>query len=579
MGLLPNTLLALALFLLAGHSAAQRNLGTINISFPEHPPQSALSNPVNDNFLGISWELSSFDTLWGFTADKLPDAMQNYLHNIRARISNPLRMRIGGNGMDISTYDPDKTDVMLQLTDPDAYFNDIPCTFGPVFFDVLNAMSDKVGDMSYILGLPMRQPEFYDNAVLLAKAAQEKLGDKLDALLIGNEPDLYQKHGHKDQYGISDYVPDIGGFLELMEDDDAFNANKTNVGGPTVCCNWNLDDVISAGLDKYPYKYYTYQHYPTHFCAGPNAENTNMTYFVTHPNVRPYVHWEDGNWKGILEAKQAGVPVLMTEYNSVSCGGSNISDTFAMPLWATDVALSAAGSNISGIFLHTREFDITYNLFDPPSAHDPNQTGWRTGPIYYTTLVVAETLSATGSVVVDLELNSTHAVGYGVYDDNGDTRGKLVFINYASKETLPSSLSDRNTSYTFHIPENVTDSIGVRYLVAPGLYSGSRSWGTEDETITWAGQTVGEVGDLGGKQETSFIKCSQGCDVDVPGPGLALVYLLSDTSDTFFHGNSTVALPLGNEGDDSGARSFGLGMSGVLVWAGSVVLSIALGWV
>ena len=122
----------------------------------------------------------------GFTADKLPDAMQNYLHNINARISNPLRIRIGGNGMDISTYDPDKTDVMLTLTDPDAYFNDIPCTFGPVFFDVLNAMSDKVGDLSYILGLPMRQPEYYDNAVLLAKAAQEKLGDKLDALLLGN---------------------------------------------------------------------------------------------------------------------------------------------------------------------------------------------------------------------------------------------------------------------------------------------------------------------------------------------------------------------------------------------------------
>lgn len=88
--------------------------------------------------------------------------------------------------MDISTYDPDKTDVMLTLTDPDAYFNDIPCTFGPVFFDVLNAMSDKVGDMSYIIGLPMREPELYDNAVLLAKAAQEKLGDRLDSLLLGN---------------------------------------------------------------------------------------------------------------------------------------------------------------------------------------------------------------------------------------------------------------------------------------------------------------------------------------------------------------------------------------------------------
>lgn len=31
-------------------------------------------------------------------------------------------------------------------------------------------------------------------------------------------------------------------------------------------------------------------------------------------------------------ARSANVPVLMTEYNSVSCGGSNVSDTVIAPI-------------------------------------------------------------------------------------------------------------------------------------------------------------------------------------------------------------------------------------------------------
>ena len=112
--------------------------------------------------------------------------MQNYLSNIRARMYNPLRIRIDGNGMDSSTYVPTQTDKMIYLTDPDAYFNDVPVDFGPVFFDVLNAMADKVGSMQFIIGLSMQDPDNYDNVVELALAAEQKLGDRLDAMLLGN---------------------------------------------------------------------------------------------------------------------------------------------------------------------------------------------------------------------------------------------------------------------------------------------------------------------------------------------------------------------------------------------------------
>lgn len=75
---------------------------------------------------------------------------------------------------------------MIERTDPDAYFNDIPVNFGPAFFDILNGMYDKVGPMDFMIGLSMRYPEAWDDVVELALAANEKLGDRLDAMLLGN---------------------------------------------------------------------------------------------------------------------------------------------------------------------------------------------------------------------------------------------------------------------------------------------------------------------------------------------------------------------------------------------------------
>lgn len=90
--------------------------------------------------------------------------------------------------MDSSTYDPDKTDTMLTITDS-SYYNDEPVTFGPVFFEVLNEMADKVGEMQFLVGLSMQQaPENGgdDNALLLANASEAMLGSRLDAMLLGN---------------------------------------------------------------------------------------------------------------------------------------------------------------------------------------------------------------------------------------------------------------------------------------------------------------------------------------------------------------------------------------------------------
>jgi hypothetical protein len=115
----------------------------------------------------------------------MPHAMQNYLSNLRQRFKNPLRIRIGGNSMDGSAFVPDQED-MIEFVDPTAYFNDVPVNFGPMLFNVLNSMADDVGEMQFIIGLSMRDPSEDSNVILLANAAEQMMGYRLDAMLLGN---------------------------------------------------------------------------------------------------------------------------------------------------------------------------------------------------------------------------------------------------------------------------------------------------------------------------------------------------------------------------------------------------------
>lgn len=147
-------------------------------------------------------------------------------------------------------------------------------------------------------------------------------------------------------------------------------------------------------------------------------------------------------------------------------------------MWAADAGLNFASANISAAYLHTREFNVSYNLFDPPDGKPITESGWHTGSPYYAALLLAETMSSNGSVVVDLNIEasvtppSSTIAGYGIYDNGGTTRGKLVLFNY-----------DNGQTQTFAIPANTTIAAGVRLLLAPDV--------AERNNISWAGQTIG----------------------------------------------------------------------------------------
>ncbi|KAI6119665.1 hypothetical protein EV401DRAFT_1861206 [Pisolithus croceorrhizus] len=523
--------------------ARSASLSPVDVVIPQNATSQSPFTVVQDNFLGISFELNSFDTLWGETPLTMPNPMQNYLANLRARIQSPLRVRVGGNSMDSSTFVPDQFQ-MIIATDPNAYFNDVPVDFGPTFFDVLNSMADIVGEMDFIITLSMQDPSNDTNVIELARAADEMLGARLDSMLLGNEPDLYSGHGTRTNYTIQDYIPEVAEVLHDLENSVYGDLILSPViGGPTICCSWDLSDVLNAGLSQYPYKYYTLQHYPTNICNGANAQNTNLSYFVSHTNIPSYAQWQNA---GVAMAHEANIPVLMTEYNTVSCGGSNVSDTFAASLWAIDAALNFAASGLSGAFLHTREYGVLYNLFDPPSPTDSTASGWRTGSPYYSALFLSETFPPSGVAVLDINLNNSiyspaaTVAGYALYGQNGTKCDRLVLINYGN---------DGGNARNFTISSNIASTAGVRILEAPSI--------SETTKISWAGQTVGPNGELEVAQTTQYYtNCANGCNISIPGPGAAVILLdVTANNASFYVGNSTITGPGYQENSTEGSSS------------------------
>lgn len=159
--------------------------------------------------------------------------------------------------------------------------------------------------------------------------------------------------------------------------------------------------------------------------------------------------------------------------------------------------------------------------------------------MYYATLVVAEAISNATSVISDLNLAKSNTdpkatvAAYGIYDGATLAKSKFVLFNYAYPRTDRGETAD-DVVQTFRLPANLTHAVGVRYLLAPNI--------TEQTNITWAGQTVGSNGDLQDGQSTDFRPCRNGCSIDVPGPGLALIWLNpKEQGDNIYVGNSTIA--------------------------------------
>jgi hypothetical protein len=346
------------------------------------------SLPVPASFLNLSTEY--------WTIPHYANQRQQFAQaiNLLRRPGIPFTLRIGGESADLSWWDP------RDRRPPGWSYPLTPSWLSQTAALVAAAHLHVLLDLNLANRDPGRAAEF-------AKAVEARLpSGSLQALEIGNEPDLYPKmatlglatvaHSRvvryfawADSYGPEAYVREFKAYVAALHRAGV----RIPVGGPEISdptqTQW-LTSLIAA--ERGQLAFISAHRYPLNACEGvasaPDYPTTGRLLATSSS-----AGLAAGVQPAVAIAHRAGLPFALTEFNSVTCGGTAaVSGTFANALWAPDALFSLMQAGVSSVDLHLRA-----RAYNPPffvTGH-----GLRARPILYGFVLFQRMLGQHSSLV------------------------------------------------------------------------------------------------------------------------------------------------------------------------------------
>ncbi|KAG5638703.1 hypothetical protein H0H81_010928 [Sphagnurus paluster] len=499
---------------------------------------NGLSIPVDGAFLGFSIEMSVANQVLGKNSSFIQVPFLNLMANLQQRAGR-VHVRVGGNTQETAVLldsTPDGRILEKNATGSSNPTQTPPLVFTPDLLRMMRKISSFV-NVRWFLGIPFLVDT--PNRLAIAEQGQAILGDYLIGLQAGNEPDLYARHLHRNStYGPYDYVGEFGDLVTQMSN-DANAKNRNLLIGPNIAyADWTTEDIWNTGfVDQFSANlaYLAVENYPTDNCAV--QFNTGGTVHAPQDVFPSYLDHNAG--RSIINkflnstnyAQSKGKKLLMFETNTASCGGfPGVSDVFGAALWGIDYGLQMAYSNFSGALLHVGG----QNPFTSPPTNQSTYHQWTVGPVYYSSLVVAETLGPSNATqVLDLNANGgdIHTPAYAIYENGNPVRVGIVnFVDDPSgASTLSVSIAIGGSGVGQ--PNATPAQVKVKYLLASSV--------SQKGNYTWAGQTFGGHFDSDGRpigtENITTVQCDQVnnvCVISVPAPSYALVFLDGTLTET-----------------------------------------------
>lgn len=292
---------------------------------------------IPDDFTGLSYEAAQLAHPEYFSAKN------RNLVGLVKRLGPKGVLRIGGNTSDFDIWT--KQSVTLSATErsapvgPDAGLNIGKTTkVTPEAVDELLTFLEATGwSLIYGINLGHGTPEL---AAEEAAYVTERIGNRLLALQIGNEADLYFRNGMRSaQYGYTDYFTEWRRFADAI----CKQTPKAPLAGPDV--GNHIDWVESFSKQAQGMKMLTSHYYAEGPPSNP-ASNIDRL-------LRPHEKNRDNMLRLVAVGKAANVPYRMAEGNSCYHGGKEgVSDVFASALWGADYMMSMAQWGVVGVNFH-----------------------------------------------------------------------------------------------------------------------------------------------------------------------------------------------------------------------------------
>jgi hypothetical protein len=323
--------------------------------------------PLSASWTGASAGLSFeayYLTMPGFTGGDLP----TYLDTL----SPASVLRLGGNTVDQTFW------TSTGQSAPSWSMG----TITPADLTALAGLA-KASGWKVVLGVNLKE---YDPARAAdeAKYAQRDLGSSLEAIEIGNEPDLYPKYKSDPGRYPGDFAAYVSAIRQAapgvqIEGDDLAKEPNDSFQQAFVAAQKQLSspDITELTAHYYPLA--------TPACHGDPSISALLGTGVRDAET-------SAADQAVAEAKQLGLPAVIDEGNSVVCEGQEgVSNTYASALWAIDAELDMAREGVSGYYLHgtveqcgtPKPLYMYYTPLCAPTAADAADGQLAAQPEYY----------------------------------------------------------------------------------------------------------------------------------------------------------------------------------------------------
>lgn len=426
-------------------------------------------SPIPRSFLGLSSEY------WTLPKDERHIALyRRLLTYLHVPGDGPFVLRIGGDSSDHTFYDPTAASL------PNWAFG-INGEFVTETSLIVHEMNLRVIlDLNLITGTPA-------SAAGWARVAQRTMPPgSIIGYEIGNEPDLYSQSFWRnatdgDRFDDkvlptaitpSSYLQDYKTFARVI----SRVAPAVPLYAPAVASTTALTWIAALLDSSHPgLRVVSAHRYPYSGCAFPGSPayptigrilSENATAGMA-ASVRP----------AVALAHNAGLPMRLTEINSITCGGlDDVSNTFATALWAPDAIFELERTGLLGVNLHARVTTINGPFFYAAG-------GLESRPLLYGMILFSRTLGPNAKFVpAALAQPAPPHVKVWAVKIAGD-RLHVLLLNKGP----------RAVSATLNLPASAPAT--VQRLLAPsvGSFSGETLGGQHlDAEGNWVGRPVSE---------------------------------------------------------------------------------------
>jgi hypothetical protein len=306
-------------------------------------PGEATGAHMPIDFVGLSYEVQQLADPSFFSAQN-----SGLIREFKALSSTGV-LRLGGNTSEFAYWkptsdspEPEHPQVREVTGEPKAHYYAVTVEAVRNLAEFLRASG---WTCVYGIGMGTNTPaRAAEEAVFVATT----LGDRLQYLQIGNEPDLFDRHLRDPKtWSAKTYLEEWLTLARAI----AARVPAAKFGLPDVAgqASW-LTEIAEQWLSvEAPPHVTTLTH---HYYFGGPATNPE----VNIPNLlKPATMQKVQNTANIASAaaSKMGARVRMTEGNTCYRGGKpGVSDVFAAALWSADYALLLASNNYSGVNLH-----------------------------------------------------------------------------------------------------------------------------------------------------------------------------------------------------------------------------------